>query len=190
MLRFYSLLPLLVCCCLNLAQANSARPYLSGFKQETAFRKQAVQIVPAVKFSSYKSFRQWKNEKVQDAANRLSLSRAVLESRKVAQNSIQPAVVKTEAVASRDIQLNQLENQMRLDLMAMDMAKDLTVTDYFVGYVNKIQEKKEFINEIAAKMSTEEVAELMTAYAQSIFGAQMAETPKCATNQDSKEVSK
>lgn len=144
-------------------------------------------VATAATFSSFKSFRQWKNEKIQEASARLNTTKVGIESRKIAQTHINS---KTEARVSKDIKLTQLQAQMRLDLISMELAKDLTVTDYFVGYVNKIQEKKEFINEIAAKMSPDEVAELMTAYAQSLFGNGALETPKCASNQDSKNPSK
>lgn len=93
---------------------------------------------------------------------------------------------KTEATSGIDTSLNKLEAQLRLDLMSLELAKDLTVTDYFVGYVSKIKDKKNHMSEIAAKMSTDEVAELMNAYAQSVFGSTGAESPKTATAQESK----
>ncbi len=150
-------------------------------------KSRPVQIVMAPKFSEYKSYRQWKNEKIQLAIGKLNLTRAHLDSRKLAQAH---GNNKTEASSGVEVGLSQLETQMRLDLMSIEMAKDLTVTDYFVGYVNKIQEKKEFINDIAAKMSAEEVAELMTAYAQSIFGRSSLDAPKSALKQTDKEASK
>ncbi|HEY1079089.1 MAG TPA: hypothetical protein VGE46_03295, partial [Bdellovibrio sp.] len=65
---------------------------------------------------------------------------------------------------------------------ALELAKDLSVTDYFVGYLTKIQDKKSAFNEVAGKLSAEEVAELMTAYANSVFGAQAGDLPASATN--------
>lgn len=142
-----------------------------------------------------KSFRQWKNERIQESMARLNTTRILLEGRQMELNSslsrrVDPThaqKAKTEATVSKDISLISLENQMRLDMMSLELAKDLTVTDYFVGYVNKMNGKKESMSEIASKMSTEEVAELMSAYAQSIFGATSTDIPKTATNQDSKD---
>ncbi len=145
-----------------------------------------------VKVSGLKSFRQWKNERIQESLAKFSSARSLMDGRKIALASTQQTLpnTKTEAIVSRDISLVKLENQLRLDLMSLEMAKDLTVTDYFVGYVNKIHGKKESINEIAGKMSTDEVAELMSAYAQSIFGASSTEIPKSATNQGAQDSNK
>ena len=63
-----------------------------------------------------------------------------------------------------------LENQLQQDQSILEMAKDLSVTDYFVGYLTKIQDKKAAFNEVAGKLTSDEVAELMTAYANSVFG--------------------
>ncbi len=151
-----------------------------------------TQSVTVVKASGLKSFRQWKNERIQESLAKFSSTRSLMDGRKIALVSTQQTgpSTKTEAVVSRDISLVKLENQLRLDLMSLEMAKDLTVTDYFVGYVNKIHGKKESINEIAGKMSTDEVAELMSAYAQSIFGASSTEIPKSATNQGAQDSNK
>ena len=62
------------------------------------------------------------------------------------------------------------------------MAKDLSVTDYFVGYLTKMQDKKAAFNEVAGKLTAEEVAELMSAYANSVFGAHNPEMPPSASN--------
>ncbi len=130
--------------------------------------------------STLKSFREWKDERIQESAVRLNVTKAQFN----VQRNIKPIATKTEATVGGDISLMKLENQMRLDLISLELAKDLTVADYFVGYVSKIHDRKNSMNEIAGKMSTEEVAEMMNAYVQSIFGSANGETSKTATNQE------
>ncbi len=130
--------------------------------------------------TTLKSFREWKDERIQESAVKLNVTKAQFN----IQRNIKPVAAKTEATIGGDISLIKLENQMRLDLISLELAKDLTVADYFVGYVSKIHDRKNSMNEIAGKMSTEEVAEMMNAYVQSIFGFADGESPKTATNQE------
>jgi hypothetical protein len=51
-----------------------------------------------------------------------------------------------------------------------------------VGYLTKIHDKKSAFKEVAGKLSPEEVAELMNAYANSVFGAHSSDLPASATN--------
>jgi hypothetical protein len=62
------------------------------------------------------------------------------------------------------------------------MAKDLSVTDYFVGYLTKLQDKKAAFNEVAGKLTAEEVAELMAAYANSVFGTHTSDLAPSAND--------
>ena len=87
-----------------------------------------------------------------------------------------------EASVAQDRFVEKLERQLREEQYGLELAKDLSVTDYFVGYLTKIQDKKSAFNEVAGKLSAEEVAELMTAYANSVFGAQASDIPPSATN--------
>ena len=152
-------------------------------KHEKLNKKQQVIIGQETKTkgqSTLKSFREWKDERIQESMVRLNVTKAQFN----IQRHTKPVATKTEAVVGGDISLMKLENQMRLDLISLELAKDLTVADYFVGYVSKIQDRKNSMNEIAGKMSTEEVAEMMNAYVQSIFGSTDGESPKTASNQE------
>jgi len=143
-----------------------------------------------------KSYRQWKNERIREAMTRVSFTRYRLDHHQTlkapasALSKESEVKSQTEAIASADISLVQLEKQMGLDLMSLEMAKDLTVTDYFVGYVSRRTHKADSMKEIAGKMSKDEVAELMQAYAESIFGSVNAEIPTSATNHMNKESAK
>ncbi|WP_415063510.1 hypothetical protein [Bdellovibrio sp.] len=135
-----------------------------------------------------KSYREWKTEKVQVAQNKISSIKAQIDvkrSLRLMAQGMDPNLAQRnslEAVSSGDMSVEKLERQLRQDTYELEVAKDLSVTDYFVGYLTKVQDKKSAFNEVAGKLSPEEVAELMTAYANSVFGAHASDLPVSATN--------
>ncbi|XGC80948.1 hypothetical protein ACES2L_00440 [Bdellovibrio bacteriovorus] len=142
-----------------------------------------------------KSYREWKTERVQQAHSKVLTLKAQIESKKATRtlahgtdpNLMQKTTV--EAVSTTDMAVEKLERLLRAEQYDLEVAKDLSVTDYFVGYLTKVQDKKSAFNEVAGKLTPEEVAELMTAYANSVFGASTADLPASASN-IGKEVTK
>ncbi|WP_041576745.1 hypothetical protein [Bdellovibrio bacteriovorus] len=135
-----------------------------------------------------KSYREWKTERVQQAQVKVTTLKTQIDARKgirLAAAGTDPNMVHRgglEAVASQDISVEKLERELREEIYDLEVAKDLSVTDYFVGYLTKVQDKKTAFNEVAGKLSPEEVAELMTAYANSVFGAHSSDLPVSANN--------
>ncbi|MFZ4405312.1 MAG: hypothetical protein ACOYOK_14520 [Pseudobdellovibrionaceae bacterium] len=101
-----------------------------------------IRTAPAL-ISSYsvQSFKDWKNEKIQAANKKYD------NSQKKTLSPLQQAEAKE----------------------AYDWATELTITDYVVGYLAKIPDQKKAIREASAQLSVEEVAELMTVYANALF---------------------
>ena len=143
-----------------------------------------------------KSYREWKTERVQNAQQRISSVKNQIDNRKavklaIAAHGTDPNLAvkaggkdSVEAASSSDYMVEKLERQLRDERYSLELAKDLSVTDYFVGYLTKVQNKKSAFNEVAGKLSAEEVAELMNAYANSVFGAQSADFPVSAANME------
>lgn len=148
----------------------------------------AMTVLSVVAGADVKSFREWKTDKVQFAQGKVTSIKSQIELKKsgrTAAISPDPNMAhksSLEAVSSRDMSIEKLERQLREMQYGLEVATDLSVTDYFVGYLTKVQDKKAAFNEVAGKLSPEEVAELMTAYANSVFGAQSADLPSSATN--------
>ncbi|GEM_PF-1491422 len=138
--------------------------------------------------SGVKSYREWKMERVHYAQYRVTQVMTQLETRKMSRltasgsdpNLAQGAAL--EAVPAHDISIEKLERQLREEKYSLEVAKELSVTDYFVGYLTKVQNKKSAFQEVAGKLSAEEVAELMNAYANSVFGAHASDLPPSAIN--------
>lgn len=102
-----------------------------------------------------KSFKEWKDQKIHEIQTRIDLVQARIDSQ-----------------LPTDTNLGQLQTQLKNDIYSLEMARELTVSDYFVAYLAKLENKRETYKEIAAKMSPDEVADLMSAYVNSIFSAQ------------------
>lgn len=103
--------------------------------------------VPAIK-----GFYEWKNEKIQAAGNQISLTRVQIQKAQVENNK--------KTAEGLEKQLDQLK-------WNMEVAQDLSVTDYFVLYLSQ-QTQSDRFTQAAARMTTKEVAELMQAYANTL----------------------
>lgn len=115
--------------------------------------------------ASVKSYREWKQSKITEAENRLkNLKENVLRSRGLSLNA-------TEAGLSTSLQ-RMLDNEE----LQFAMAQDLTITDYFIGYLARQKSLQQAIKEVSGKLSADEVAELMTAYADNFFASKPAPT--------------
>lgn len=125
-----------------------------------------------------KSYREWKTEKVTQASLRVNSVKAQLD-KKTDPNLAMRTKTQLEG---KNPATEKLERTLRVEQYDLELARDLSVTDYFVGYLTKVQDKKAAFQEVAGKLSPEEVAELMTAYANSVFGAHQADLPTSATN--------
>lgn len=125
---------------------------------------------------SVKSYREWKRAKVVDAQNRL-------EGRKhsFSQRKRDPNVRKKAGLEGQDLEATRLLTQIRNDEMELEMALELTVSDYFAGYLTKLSNKNVY-KEVAGRLTPDEVAELMAAYANSVFGTQTGLLPASALN--------
>lgn len=129
----------------------------------------------AAEASSFKSYKEWKSEKVQEAVVRLDAVKGRLGRR-----SMDPNLQKTTGTEGRDPETKRLENEIHSDELSVESAKELTVSDYFAGYLIKVQNKRAAFKEAAGKFTAEEVAELMSAYADSVFGTDLGTLPPSA----------
>lgn len=123
-------------------------------------QQMAASPTPVASVSTVKSYREWKQSKVFEAETRLkSLKENMLRSRGLSLNA-------TEAGLSTSLQ-RMLDNEE----LQFAMAQDLTITDYFIGYLTRQKSLQQAIKEVSGKLSADEVAELMTAYADNFFAS-------------------
>jgi len=98
-----------------------------------------------------KSYRVWKSEKVQTALSQVLSSRELL--------------LKAKAFQGKDIE--NLQRQLSQLEWNLEVAKDLSVTDYFALYLSQSTSRDRF-KTAAGKFTPQEVAELMEAYANAL----------------------
>ena len=159
---------------------------LTAYGLQAGAQVQAVQVtaptITAPRPTTYKSFREWKNQRIQDTQSRILVIRTQIDSRKIARGTDPNLAMGRKAIEAGEPGADRLERQLRQEQYDLETAKDLSVTDYFVGYLTKVQDKKSAIQDVASKLTPDEVAELMMAYANSVFGAHSSDLPASASN--------
>lgn len=105
--------------------------------------------------ASVKTFKDWKSEKIQLVSSKINAIKSRLESERLKKQKNEPAA------------LSYYEKMLSQEQWNIDIAKELTVTDYIALYLNQIQSKSKF-QDAAASLTAAEVAELMEAYTQSL----------------------
>ncbi|MBS1969171.1 MAG: hypothetical protein JSU04_02640 [Bdellovibrionales bacterium] len=163
-------LPFLMCIAVSLDASAAAHE---------SIRTAAPMGAPAVETAKTKSFREWKSEKVQDALGKVTATKTKIQIAKTKDPNLNRRKGALEATSGANSET--LEEQLEQDQATLEMAKDLSVTDYFVGYLTKVQDKKAAFNEVAGKLTAEEVAELMAAYANSVFGTHSSDLAPSAS---------
>lgn len=113
--------------------------------------------------STTKSYREWKISMVTEAEARLKATKDSLVKIKI------PVID-----ASAQAELKMMQNRFYKESLQLSMAHDLTISDYFVGYLTKQKELNKAIKEVSGRLTAEEVAELMSAYANNFFSSRPA----------------
>lgn len=121
------------------------------------------------------SYKSWKNDKVTLSKTRIDEIKKTLQVQKSIHQAIgsDPNLKKNQATQSGiSPHLQNLNNQLDSEIAKMSLAEELSITDYFVGYLMKKSDLKQAIKEASQQLSPEEVAELMTTYAETIQSQQ------------------
>lgn len=114
-----------------------------------------------------KSYKEWKNEKVQIAIKKVTITKAQIEYRKLNKQFLQ----RDEPIKLKDPESERLDTQLKNDLYSLEVAQELNVTDYFAIYLTKQDNKTDAYKEAAEKMTPDEVGQLIKAYADSMFSS-------------------
>ena len=130
---------------------------------------------PSKEITSYqfKSFREWKNGMISVAEAQLKQSKnAVALKQRITASMTDPNLRQKSILESGlNLQLQELLKQAEKDQYQLSITKELTISDYFVGYLTKQNDMKAAINEVSGRLTAEEIAELMAAYANNFFSS-------------------
>ncbi|MGZ3725956.1 MAG: hypothetical protein ACXWPX_12035 [Pseudobdellovibrio sp.] len=115
-----------------------------------------------------KSYLEWKTSKVAEVESKIKSLKSQLSSRTAAKASKDPNLMAVQKDNKNKIEsgLNpDLQSQLDDELLNLSNTQDLTISDYFVGYLSKQSSVDEAIEEVSSRLSPEEVAQLMKALA-------------------------
>lgn len=101
------------------------------------------------------SFKDWKSEKSNTMRARYS--------------SLQTEYLAKKAQNPQDSKLKSLYSDLKNSKSNIDEINELSVSDYFVGYLSRFKDQKKVFQLVAEKLGSAEVAELMNAYAESLL---------------------
>jgi hypothetical protein len=101
------------------------------------------------------SFKEWKVDKTSRARARY----AKLETEYITKKAVNP----------KDSGLKTLYLDLKDTKSHVDEISELTVSDYFIGYLSRFKDQRKAFQVAAQKLDSSEVAELMTAYADSLL---------------------
>lgn len=122
----------------------------------------------------YKSFREWKAAMIFLAQEKVNQTQAALiqKQRGSASMTSDPNLVNKNTLESGlRPDLIELQQQAEKDQYQLSITKDLTISDYFVGYVTKQKDLSAAIKEVSGRLTPEEISELMFAYANNFFSS-------------------
>jgi hypothetical protein len=120
-----------------------------------------------------KTYREWKSDLVQEALARVTATKT---QREISRNR-DPNLARNQGgmESASGLAIERLEAQLQADQNELETARNFSVTDYLAGYLMKVQNKKAAFKEVAAKLTADEIVELMSAYANTAFGAHSAD---------------
>lgn len=122
--------------------------------------------------SNIKSYNEWKKSKVAEIENKIKTLRERISNQSVRKigSSKDPnmALSKTEFEGGLS---SELQSQLEREMLSLSMSHDLTISDYFVGYLTKQTSLEVAIRDVSARMTPGEVADLMVAFAEHFFQA-------------------
>lgn len=120
----------------------------------------------------FKSFREWKLGMIYSAEMQLKQSTGAIALKQRLSASADPNLAaKNTAESGLNPHLVELQKQAEKDKYQLAITRDLTISDYFVGYLTKQKDMAAAISEVSGRLSPEEIAELMAAYANNFFSS-------------------
>ena len=122
------------------------------FAKESVYKavekRTSVESQPA---KSFKSYKEWKQDMINTAQGRLDQAKTAFEQKR-----------NQTAAQGKD---PNLLNRIAREELQVSIASELTISDYFIGYINKQSDMSSAIKNISGRLSAEEVAELMSTLA-------------------------
>jgi hypothetical protein len=119
--------------------------------------------------SAVLSFKEWKGQKIQLAQTEYK--------------SLEEEYLNKKRETPQDPKLKALYSELKHSKESLGELSDLSVTDYFIAYLSQFKAKKAVFQTALSKLASDEISELMTAYANSLLKTSGEGIPAAAENQ-------
>lgn len=117
-----------------------------------------------------KSYHEWKDAKIHLSESRIKTLKKI--------SSDPNLKIKSNSEAG-------LSEELAQEILNLSISRDLTISDYFVGYLTQQSSLNTAVKDVAGRLSQEEVAELMMAYAEHFFQTRPSTALRAAPRADS-----
>ena len=154
----------------SFSKAATLAPSRFSLAASTAVSAPGNTVSSAAKNHQFKSFHEWKTGMISLADSRAKQAQdAIMVKQRTSASADPNAALKSGSEAGVSTQIHEMQNQLEKEQYQLSIAKELTISDYFVGYLTKQKDLTAAINEVSGRLTPEEVAELMSAYANNFF---------------------
>lgn len=133
-----------------------------------------VPTVAEISSRNFKSFREWKTFMTSNAQDRIKTTQTLIsQKQRQSASALQDPNLSAKGSTESGLTLNlaELQQQAEKDQYQLSVAKELTISDYFVGYLTKQKDLSAAIKEVSGRLTPDEVSELMYAYANNFFSS-------------------
>lgn len=126
----------------------------------------AAMFLPSLSPAGVKSYREWKLSQIHQVEHKIQK----LKEKMALERGLGDPNLQMQKDQSVEGQLSaDLNKQIKHETQNLELAEDLSISDYFAGYLTKQTFLESAIRDVSGKLSAEEVAELMSTYAQHFF---------------------
>ncbi len=128
---------------------------------------------------SFKSFREWKTSMIASAQDKVKQAQlAIYQKQRNSASTSDPNLHnKLNSESGLNATFTELQQQAEKEQYQLSISKELTISDYFVGYITKQKDLSATIHDVSGRLTPEEISELMYAYANNFFSSR----PSAAT---------
>ena len=152
------------------------------FLSSPALLAATTPVATAASAHGFKSFREWKTSMIASAQDKVKQAQlAIVQKQRNSASTADPNLAnKLNSESGLNTALTELQQQAEKEQYQLSVSKELTISDYFVGYITKQKDLSAAIHDVSGRLTPEEISELMYAYANNFFSSKPTATTGAA----------
>lgn len=140
--------------------------FLLSLTPTPSYSSQSTLAANKLPSASVQSYREWKNEKIQNAQLKIKSIKEFIKHKANVDPNLNPNKSNQQSVTMAGDSEAGLSQELDREMLNLSMIEDLAISDYFVGYLTRQNPLGAAIRDVSGRLTKEEVAELMAAYAE------------------------